>query len=211
MEFKMKDKQTLCLNMIVKNESEIIVNTLEKLTAKVPFDYWVIADTGSTDNTIELIENFFKEKNIPGEIFRDVWEDFGTNRTKALEYAYNKTDFLLVFDADDEIYGDFKLPEKYEYDSYNLIFGNESFKYNRMALVSNRKKWRYVGVLHEVIVAKEPVSTDNLFGNYYVISGRTSHRNKDPKKYYHDALVLKKGFEKEIDKDPGLASRYAFY
>jgi hypothetical protein len=31
---------TLCLNMIVKNESHIIANTLEKLCNKLFFDYW---------------------------------------------------------------------------------------------------------------------------------------------------------------------------
>ena len=52
---------TLCLNMIVKNESHIIEETLENLCQYFSLDYWVISDTGSTDNTIEIIENFFKK------------------------------------------------------------------------------------------------------------------------------------------------------
>ena len=66
-------KKTICLNMIVKNESKIIRETLEKLCGKIKFDYWVISDTGSNDNTIEVIETFFKEKNIPGEMFQHEW------------------------------------------------------------------------------------------------------------------------------------------
>ena len=54
---------TLCLNMIVKDESHIIKKTLINLCEKFKFDYWVISDTGSSDNTVEIIENFFKEKN----------------------------------------------------------------------------------------------------------------------------------------------------
>ena len=63
MELLLKDdiEPILCLNMIVKNESHIIKNTLIKLLNKVKFDYWVISDTGSTDNTKELITDFFKE------------------------------------------------------------------------------------------------------------------------------------------------------
>ena len=40
------EEPKLCLNMIVKNESHIIKDTLNKLLQKVQFDYWVISDTG---------------------------------------------------------------------------------------------------------------------------------------------------------------------
>ena len=59
---------TICLNMIVKNESHIIEKTLENLCQYIDFSYWVISDTGSTDNTVEIIENFFDQKEIPGEV-----------------------------------------------------------------------------------------------------------------------------------------------
>ena len=51
----------LTLSMIVKNESHIILECLNSLYKEI--DYWVIVDTGSTDNTKEIITNFFKEKN----------------------------------------------------------------------------------------------------------------------------------------------------
>ena len=44
--------------MIVKNEGHIIADTLQKLTGKIKFDYWVISDTGSTDSTKKLYLNF---------------------------------------------------------------------------------------------------------------------------------------------------------
>ena len=46
---------TICLNMIVKNESHIIIETLKNLCHYIPFAYWVISDTGSTDDTKKLI------------------------------------------------------------------------------------------------------------------------------------------------------------
>ena len=52
----------MCLNMIVKDEAHIIEDTLTKLLKKIKIDYWVISDTGSTDDTKEVITNFFKKK-----------------------------------------------------------------------------------------------------------------------------------------------------
>ena len=65
----MEKTPTICLNMIVRNESHIIENTLEKLYKKINFSYWVICDTGSTDNTPNIITEFFKKKGIKGEVF----------------------------------------------------------------------------------------------------------------------------------------------
>ena len=72
LDFEIKPKPsksyTICLNMIVKNESHIIVKTLENLCSYVDFDAYFISDTGSTDNTMDLIRGFFKERSIPGHI-----------------------------------------------------------------------------------------------------------------------------------------------
>ena len=82
------EQHTICLNMIVKDEAHIIENTLIKLLDKVKIDYWVISDTGSTDNTKEIIVDFFKQRGIPGELYDDAWQNFGHNRTMALVHAY---------------------------------------------------------------------------------------------------------------------------
>ena len=50
---------TICLNMIVKNEAAIIADTLDNILEHMPIDYWVIADTGSTDDTVAIITDFF--------------------------------------------------------------------------------------------------------------------------------------------------------
>ena len=59
---------TLCLNMIVKNESKIIERLLSSVLPII--DSYCICDTGSTDNTIEIIENFFKKHNKTGKIVK---------------------------------------------------------------------------------------------------------------------------------------------
>jgi GR25 family glycosyltransferase involved in LPS biosynthesis len=196
----------ICLNMIVKNESKIIEETLNNVSKYI--DYWVISDTGSTDNTIEVITNKFKELGIPGEIFNDKWEDFGTNRSLAMTHAFNKCDYILVMDADDIIVGDLKFPKNMNMDGYNLRIGKD-FVYQRLLLFKSSLKWRYRGVVHEFpeCFDKKNVSISSIDGNYYIDSRRLGYRSSNPDKYLHDALTLEKGLEK----DPDLRSRYLFY
>ncbi len=202
--------QTICLNMIVKNESSIIEHTLDKLLNKIKIDYYVIVDTGSLDNTKEIIKNFFNKNNIPGEIYDDTWIDFASNRTLALTRAFNKSDYVLIFDADDEIIGDFILPEKLVYDGYKFLFNIDMVSFQRTLLVSNRKKWEYKSVIHEYIINCEPINKIyTIKGKYYVTTSQISYRNLDSNKYLNDALILEKSFENNLDLD--LASRYSFY
>jgi tetratricopeptide (TPR) repeat protein len=206
---------SICLNMIVKNESHIIKDTLEKLCSKIQFSYWVICDTGSTDNTREIISDFFNSKSIPGELYQDEWKNFAHNRTLALERAYFKTELLLVFDADDEIVGDIQMPKigDKKYDEYHLKFGSPTgTAYTRVLLINNKKKFKYSSVIHEFISCLEPNPTNKVIeGNYYVISGRAGNRNKDPQKYLKDAKILEEAYAEAISVNDPLYHRYSFY
>jgi GR25 family glycosyltransferase involved in LPS biosynthesis/tetratricopeptide (TPR) repeat protein len=198
--------------MIVKNEAHILIDCFKMLSKYITFDYWVINDNGSTDGTQKLIKDYFAEQGIPGELDETPWKDFAFNRTRAFEVAYKKTDYAFVWDADDEISGDFVMPELTG-DSYKFIFGNaEGFRYSRPQLFNNNLKWCYKGVLHEYADCLEKAQpTLDVPGDYYFISGRRGDRSKDPNKYLKDALVLEKASEEAlVAKDP-LYNRYIFY
>jgi hypothetical protein len=210
MNLTIKELPTICLNMIVKNESKIILDTLENLCSYMRFHYWVICDTGSTDDTKEKIIEFFERKGIAGELIEHKWQDFAHNRTLALNAAYNKTDYLFLFDADDRISGDFKLPTNLSKDKYLYKFGTSNFSYNRPNLLSNRKKWKFIGVLHEFISNIDHINGEELInGDYHIEIGVHGARASNPNKYLDDALLLEKAFETEPDNH--LKSRYAFY
>jgi hypothetical protein len=206
-------KKTICLTMIVKNEAHLILECFRHLEKYIKFDYWVINDNGSTDGTQQLIKDYFAEKGIPGELDETPWQDFAFNRTLAFQKAFEKTDYAFVWDADDEIWGDFKLPAVLDQDYYKFIFGNEQgVRYSRCQLFNNKKRWHYVGVLHEYPAALEPVSQPfDVLGNYYFISGRRGARNKDPNKYLKDALILEKAFKEAFEKKEPIYNRYCFY
>jgi len=206
---RIKKLPKMCLNMIVKNESHIIIETLQNILKYI--DYWVISDTGSTDGTQDLIRNFFKEKKIPGELVEDKWENFGYNRTLAFKSAYKKSEYVWVIDADDLIVGDLQLPKNMDKDTYLLKYGDNNLYYPRGQIFNNKLKWEYRGVLHEFSRCEEnkKTTTEIIEGNYYINSRRLGDRNKDPDKYLKDAIVLKNAIKNNIDKD--LIPRYVFY
>ncbi len=98
----------ICLNMIVRNESANLPRLFATLKGHV--DHFVIADTGSTDGTPELIEALSTQHGIPGSVTRHPWTDFATNRNLALQDALNarmdgshQCDWVMILDADEEL------------------------------------------------------------------------------------------------------------
>lgn len=202
---------TICLNMIVRDESQIIVSTLQNIITHIPISYWVICDTGSIDNTPTIIQEFFDSQNIPGELHQHEWKDFAHNRTLALNAAYDKTDYLLVFDADDTLVGYPQVPKKIEMDAYEMTFRMGTLCWNRVAVMNNRKKWKYVGVVHETPICDEssgPVG--KLKGDFYCKAACSGSRSRDSNKYAKDAAILAKAYN-DPDNETWLRNRYAFY
>ncbi len=206
------DKPHICLNMIVKNEAHIIRETLESIYKYI--DYYVINDTGSTDNTVEVIRDYFNEKNIRGEIHEHEyrtcqchtgiykkykWFHFGWNRSYALKLCEGKSDYIWVIDADDILVGDLKFPVLKE-DSYLLTYGS-GFTYQRAQIFRNdtNLNWHYVNGKHEYPDCnKKNYSKGFITGDYYIDSRRLGDRSKDPMKYLNDARDI----EEELQVNP---------
>ena len=207
----MASKKKIVLSMIVKNETHIIKECFDSLYKFI--DYWVICDTGSTDGTQELIKNYFAEKGIPGELHQHEWEDFATNRTKALNLCIGKGDYAWMIDADDYLVGDIQFPHHLDFDGYSLRIKRGSFEWWRNQIFKIGIGWCYEGVLHEYAHCpnKSDLSLAKLDTPGYHVEARTEGgaRNKGitpTEKYSRDAIVLEKALEKEP-----LNSRYQFY
>lgn len=212
---------SLSLIMIVKNEASIIRKTLENILQHFAISHYCIVDTGSSDDTPAIIKEFFESHTVPGMLHHSKFVDFATNRTESLHKAFNMTDWGLIFDADDYVIDGEEdlnpakgLPlDSSKHDSYFLKFVGSatcSVTYNRIAIVNNRKRWKYTGVLHEYIEALDPVKdTGVIQGKYAIVSGRTGNRSQNPNKYLDDAKMLEHALTVESDK--GLRNRYLFY
>jgi hypothetical protein len=193
----------ICLSMIVKNEAHCIARCLNSV--KKYIDYWVICDTGSTDNTEDIIKESLK--GIPGEFHKNQWVDFSTNRNIALDLSRNKSNYILFIDADDIlVVNNFNCFKKLNLPAYNIKINHGSCIYHRTCLIKNDFPGKYEGVLHEAINISSLNYLPTLIDGCYIQFGGDGSRSKDPEKYLKDALVLEEAIKKEPNN-----SRYVFY
>ena len=190
----MTTKATICLNMIVKDETPVIARCLDSLKGLI--DHWVIVDTGSTDGTQDLVRRLLAD--VPGELIERPWVDFGHNRSEAIEAARGKGDYLLFIDADEFVRPGSSLPERLDKDSYMVRMLSGEVSYFKVQLVNNRLPWRFVGVLHEFPACPEPHSEGVLEG-LTIIRATGGARSRDPLTYRKDALVLERALLDDPD------------
>jgi tetratricopeptide (TPR) repeat protein len=195
---------TLCLNMIVKNESKIITRLLESVYTLI--DTYCICDTGSTDNTCERITTFFNEKGIKGKIVYEPFVDFSYNRNYALKSALGLSDYVLLLDADMTIsIKKFNKSLLLNGDCFSLFQGNKTFYYQNTRIIKNNEKFYYVGSTHEYINVPNNMPVITLDKDIIFINDVGDGCCKADK-YERDIRLLKK--ELEINKDN---SRTFFY
>lgn len=197
---------SLCLTMMVKNEAHIIERCLESIANHI--DYWIVCDTGSEDGTQQIVKDYFKKKNIPGELHQHQWKNYGYNRTLTLQQAKGKADYLLLADADyifkvDTSTFSTKL-RGIAYYYYNI---SDSLKYKMLKILKASEEWRYVGVTHEYV---ECVTTPEFLQLAKTIKGLHVQELHDggnrKEKFDNDVKLLTQGVKDE----PGNL-RYIFY
>uniref|UniRef100_A0A6C0JGA0 Glycosyltransferase 2-like domain-containing protein n=1 Tax=viral metagenome TaxID=1070528 RepID=A0A6C0JGA0_9ZZZZ len=200
----------ICLNMIVKNESKVIERLMNSVLPII--DSYCICDTGSTDNTVELIETFFEKNNIPGRIVREPFQDFGYNRTFALNSCIGlpNADYLLLLDADMKLRIDPNLKidefkESLKNDAYYIFQGSDLFFYKNVRILRNDPEYSYWGVTHEFVKTTEgstyiEVDKSTLFIDDIGDGGAKAD------KFERDVRLLLKGLEENPGND-----RYTFY
>ena len=192
---------TLCLVMIVKNESAVILRCLNSVVDYL--DSYCICDTGSTDDTREKIREFFDSKGIKGKLLQHEWKNFGHNRSLAVQAAKGMGDYLLLMDAD-FIFKvknpDFK--RKPYVASSMLIKYDGILDYRQPLMVRGDLDWRYIGVTHEYIHCP---NTTRALCDDFVFQHVGDGANKNDK-FERDIAMLEDGLKEEPDN-----MRYWFY
>lgn len=176
-----KDKQLVSVVMIVKNEAKGIITTLQSTLSYI--DRYIIVDTGSTDNTVELITNWFQKNSQPEQwiVYHRQFADFSTTRNLALKLANQHTEFIFMLNGDDRLVGGAKMRTWLQSRKY-LKSGDEAMyivpinyggisigRSERIVRSANHfvtdwpsdeyKHWRYEGYTHEVYVSQHALQS----------------------------------------------------
>src|SRR6266404_3495060 len=80
----------ICMAVMLKNESKNIRRLIDSVRNEIT--YYILVDTGSTDNTPELFRKIMEEYKIPGEVYlMEIGEEhinFDESRTRTAQLAY---------------------------------------------------------------------------------------------------------------------------
>jgi len=202
----MNKRTKIVLNAMVGNEAPTILRMLESTVPHI--DYYVIQCNGKEDNTKEIIDNFFREKGIPGFTYETDWNYPGFNRDHTLQTclkADHGCDWVLRMDADERLQVDedfdWSILDDTSAQSYNLVAENGDLKYFRTWFWNARLPWFFQhDKRHETIhlpeVGEDFERRTMPYGFRHLVS-QDGFTWAVPRKFLRDALEL------EIDKVVG--------
>jgi glycosyltransferase involved in cell wall biosynthesis len=210
--YSLKDKKcVIALLMMVKNEHERLQITLDTIVGHV--DCMVVYDTGSTDNTMDMIQKHTEKHKINLYMIQGEFVDFSTSRNVSLDYAdsIEGIDFVLLMDCNDELRGGENL-RKYAISQLNTPnigylmiqewWSGKYDSYYNMRFIKARKGWRYVGVVHEYLGNVEIKEKDRpevlkIPNNIVLYQDRTKDDDKSKKRFIKDRELLLKEYKKD--------------
>jgi len=202
--------QRLGLAMIVKDEAHVITRALDSVKNFV--DYYCICDTGSSDDTVQIVESYLNDNKLEGVVHKHTWKNFGHNRTLALRECEPHCDYILHLDAD-EVYLDNNGSYPKEINDY--LFADVvdiqthlgPLRYPRNFLLKCGTGVTWEGVCHEYISFPENRrwSSQNL-ENIYILATPDGARSVRGTKALEDAKL----FEEYLLENPNHARSW-FY
>jgi tetratricopeptide (TPR) repeat protein len=175
--------------MIVRNESAVLGRCIGSVIDLI--DSWVICDTGSTDDTPEILQSLLG--HLPGQLHRRPWVNFGHNRTELFTLANGAADYLLLLDADHTVERRAEIGPLTA-DEY-MVRQREGVEHWLPRLVRGGLPWRFVGATHEYLACDLPTRRERLDGLVVVHHGDGGARAD---KLERDRRLL----EEELQRNP---------
>jgi Glycosyl transferase family 2 len=134
---------TVAASMIVRNEAEIITRALSSLLGVV--DVVCVVDTGSTDDTVDVIRSWAEDTGTDVVIEDRPWVGFDDARNAALDLARRHADWALVLDADETWSGDLSAADLSDVGVWEIDVYNGAMRYSAPLLIHRDVEavWRF--------------------------------------------------------------------
>ena len=199
----------ICFAAIFRNESANVYRCLDGL--KEIISCISICDTGSEDDTVNLIEKWGSENDVPTKVHFEEFKNFGYNRTRFFEMAkesFPDSDYCLLVDADmilvlEDGWKDIDVTK----DRYYFNQKNPSIVYRNTRLIKTSIDWKCIGVTHEYWDANNP-STEEI-GPLIWIDDRNDGGHKHDK-FERDERLLRAGLD-DPNEPEHVKRRYTYY
>lgn len=207
----------LILTQIMKNEEHVIHRMLDSIKPIV--DGICMVDTGSTDNSIDVVKKWGEDNGIETYVFEREFDDFEQSRnysiTQAKEVFLNRDSnqyYGFWIDCDEVLEIDHKLFDKSKLDKDLYMFNTHigSMKYTRNECYKLDMGFRFYGPVHEFIVPSDPTTklTSGIMPGIDVIVRMDggSWKEETANKYRTHSAMLEDYIDNK-DRDP----RWIFY
>ena len=191
----------IALLMMLKNEEKRILVSLESVKDYV--NSIIIYDTGSTDNTIQIVKDFCEKHNLPLRLKEGEFVNFGVSRSVSLEFAdtFTEVDFLLLLDCNDTLKGgdilkQFAIDNKDTENSGFLVcqewWSGNLHRYYNTRFIKARNGWRYRGSVHEYMenIHNAKTVVKRVPDTVVLYQDRTQDDNKTSQRFTRDKILL---------------------
>jgi tetratricopeptide (TPR) repeat protein len=197
------------LTMIVKNGGETFRQVLEE---NMPFiDEWTILDTGSTDNTVQIIQETLVGKK-KGTLYQEPFINFRESRNRCLDLAGKTCTFNIMLDDTYILRGDVRdflteIRGDTFGDSYSLYIKSDDVEYTSNRITRSEKGLRYIYKMHEVIQDKNNTNVIVPMDRAYIFDVRSN--------YMEDRTMARKEYDlrmlfEMLEEEPTV-SRHLYY
>jgi hypothetical protein len=133
------------------------------LTDNLPIiDKWTILDTGSTDETINIINKVLVGKK-DGNLYQEPFINFRDSRNRLLDLAGTSCKFNIMLDDTYVIKGDLRSfltevrGDQYA-NSFTLYIESDDTQYGSNRIIKSNSGLRYIHTIHEVITDKNNIN-----------------------------------------------------
>ena len=198
--------------LMIKNESASIEATLDSYR-QGGLQHFLVFDTGSTDNTLELTQRYFNQHPLTVNIQQEPFVDFASSRNRALELAeraFPNAIFFIMPDAEWHLHNPVGLIQFCEQEKiatiplYLMTIKMNSVEFTTARLFRVKQKIRFKGVVHEAPDALTSVKVPDT--TYFEVQSTQQGIQKSQRRWEQDLVLLLNAFH-DNDQDP----RTTFY